>query len=97
MSNPSNDLTILVDSYLGWERDITEANATFGTITCGKPHHGFKARCKLDRIIRQSRTFQADDLAAIRVWARGTTKMSKERRTHRFEQVKALIPSFTLE
>lgn len=95
MSNPTN-LDTLIANYQTAEQRVTDLSILWDKPTCGVPGFGFKAARKAVPQKTAASVQLAQAQHALRNYVRDS-KASKERRTRRFESIKALIPSFTLE
>lgn len=95
MSNPTT-FDILIANYQAAEQQVNDLNTLFGNPICGMPGFGFKAARKAQLTRNVANTQLAQARYALRNYVRDS-KASKERRTRRYESVKSLIPSFTLD
>lgn len=89
-------LNELIVNYQTAERLVNDLTILWAIPKCGVPGFGFKAARKAlpQRVIADVKLSQAR--RALRNYC-SETKLSKERRTRRFETIKSAIPTFTLE
>ena len=86
----------LIANYQAATQTVNDLAILWSNPVCGVPHFGFKAarRANTQRIEAGVKLAQAQH--ALRNYVRDS-KCNKERRVRRFESIKAMIPSFTLE